>query len=161
MSKLPAIVTAVALLAFQQAPAAEPLRLENGTLALRFDAASGTLAAIENKLVGETYAVSGDGFAVETTQGTVALSDTALKSLQHDSGSVSVRYEGKGLTVEVRHFLGRGKKQWDVVLCKGRAHSPRQEEPLHQRANLRAEQTVAVLLDEIVHVCLGVHISFV
>ena len=96
MSKLPAIVTAVALLAFQQAPAAEPLHLENGTLALRFDAASGTLTAIENKLVGETYAVSGDGFAVETTQGTVALSDTALKSLQHDSGSVSARYEGKG-----------------------------------------------------------------
>ena len=89
-----------------QAPAAEPLRLESGTLALCFDAASGTLATIENRITGETYGVSGDAFAIETSQGTVALSDTALKSLQHDGGSVSARYEGKGLTVEICHFLG-------------------------------------------------------
>ena len=109
MTKLPMIVTAVALLAFQQAPAADPLRLENGTLALHFDAASGTLAAIGNKLTGETYPVSGDAFAIETSQGTVALSDTALKSFQHDAGSVSAQYEGAGLTVEVRHRLGAGR----------------------------------------------------
>ncbi|MBM3272586.1 hypothetical protein FJY94_04925 [Candidatus Kaiserbacteria bacterium] len=109
MTKLPIIVTAVALLAFQQGPAAEPLRLDNGTLALDFDAASGTLTAIGNRLTGETYVVSGDAFAIDTSQGTVALSDTALTSLEHDGSSLSARYEGKGLTVEVGHLLGRGR----------------------------------------------------
>jgi hypothetical protein len=44
--------------------AAEPLRLENDKLALRFNAASGMLTAIENKLTGESYSVSG---AAQTT----------------------------------------------------------------------------------------------
>jgi hypothetical protein len=109
MTKLPTIVTALALLAFQQGSAAEPLRLDNGTLALDFDAASGTLAAIGNRLTGETYVVSGDAFAIDTSQGTVALTDTVLKSLQDDGGSVTARYEGKGLTVEVCHVLGSGR----------------------------------------------------
>lgn len=96
MTKLPMIVTTVALLAAYRAPAAEPLRLENGTLALDFDAASGTLAAIGNRLTGETYAVSGDAFTIETTQGTVALSDTALKSLQSANWKLAARSTSLG-----------------------------------------------------------------
>ncbi len=68
------IATAMALLVSHHAPAAEPLRLENDRLALRFDAASGTLTAVENKLTGETYRVSGDEFAVDAVEFAVEFS---------------------------------------------------------------------------------------
>jgi len=56
----PTLTLLTALLFAPLAPicAAESLRLENDKLALRFDAASGTLTAVENKLTGETYTVN-------------------------------------------------------------------------------------------------------
>ncbi len=72
MTRLSALLTI--LLVTSTASAAASLRLENDTIALRFDAASGVLTAVENKLAGETYAVGGDEFAVETVESEVDLS---------------------------------------------------------------------------------------
>ena len=44
------------------------LILENGTFRAELDRQSGGLCAVTNKLTGETYAVTGDAFAVEIHQ---------------------------------------------------------------------------------------------
>ena len=48
--------------------AQEPLRLENSQIGLTFDGKAGTLTAIENKLVGETYQIRGEEFGIEASE---------------------------------------------------------------------------------------------
>jgi hypothetical protein len=91
--------------------AAEPLRLENNTLALRFDATSGTLTAVENKLTGETYAVSGDEFAIEAVEFGIEFGKTKLAAVKQSGGTLDARYEADGMTVEVTYAL-RGENHF-------------------------------------------------
>lgn len=86
--------------------AAEPLRLENDKLALGFDAASGALTAVENKLTGEIYSVSGDKFAIEAVEGDVGFARLKPVAVKLTGDTLAAQYQGAGLTVEVRHRLG-------------------------------------------------------
>lgn len=74
--------------------AAAPLRLENDKLVLCFDAASGTLTAVENKLSGETYNVSGDGFAIEAVQGDTTFATLKAATVKLSGETLDARYEG-------------------------------------------------------------------
>lgn len=85
--------------------AAEPLRLENNKLALRFDAASGTLTAIENKLTDESYGVSGDEFAIEAVEFGIKFAQFTLKTMRRSGDTLTARYEGGAMTVEVAWTL--------------------------------------------------------
>ena len=59
-------VACLAWLGFARTQGQESLTLENSRVGLGFDRSTGTLVAIQNKLTGETYSVSGDEFAIET-----------------------------------------------------------------------------------------------
>lgn len=89
--------------------AVEPLRLENDQLALRFDAASGTLTAVQNKLTAETYGISGDEFAVEATDFGVSFADAKIISLKRRSGVLEAQYRSDGMTIAVSYTLRRGQ----------------------------------------------------
>ena len=56
------------LLAVGGVGAQEPLRLENSQIGLTFDRKTGTLTAIENKLVGETYQIHGEECGIEASE---------------------------------------------------------------------------------------------
>lgn len=89
-NSLPA--TAAIVLAGLAAHAAEPFRLENAALSLRFDSGSGTLTAIENRLTGETYGVSDDEFLAETPNGGFRFADAKLVSIKYHREVVEARY---------------------------------------------------------------------
>ena len=93
------------LLAVGGVGAQEPLRLENGQIGLRFNRKTGTLTAIENKLVGETYQIRGEEFGIEASEFKVAQGDLKLVSLDRQGEAVKARYEGKGMTVEAVYTL--------------------------------------------------------
>ena len=84
--------------------AAEPLRLENDKLVLCFDAASGTLNAVENKLTGETYSVSGDGTWTVNSSGTYSYS-----RVNRSSGLLQVNDSVSGASSLYVGFVGA----WD------------------------------------------------
>ena len=124
MKSLPAtMVTAVALLAFGQAPAADPLRLENGTLALRFDAASGTLTAVENKPAGETYNVSGDEFAVEAVEFRTGWGDAKLVEFKAEGDVRTASYQTKELTIRVQWTLRRHFAEKQITVTSPRDYA--------------------------------------
>ena len=122
MNTLTIVVTMVAWLTCHQAPAAEPLRLENDQLALCFDAASGTLAAVENKLTGETYRVSGDEFAADAVEFAVEFSQHRPAAVQLAAGTLAVRYEGEAMNVEAVWTLSRNhhfaEKRITLTACR-------------------------------------------
>ncbi len=105
MNELPVIFSL--LLAVLAVHAAEPLRLENDKLALRFDAASGMLTAVENKLTGETYAVRGDEFAIEAVEFGIEFSQLKPAAVKQTGDTLTARYEGGGMNVEVAWTLRR------------------------------------------------------
>ena len=90
MNKFPALVPL--LLAVFTVQAAEPVRLENDRLTLHFDAVSGTLVTVQNKLAAESYEISGDEFAVEAVEFNLAFADVQLVSLQCGSETLEARY---------------------------------------------------------------------
>ncbi len=105
------VITAVCLatLAPASAPATrgeDALVLENERLGLRFDRKIGTLTALDNKLTGETYRVSGDKFAVEAVEFRLALSEAKVSSLKLGDRVLHVSYRGDEMTVEVTYALG-------------------------------------------------------
>jgi hypothetical protein len=106
MNTLNSIVTTLAF-ASHLVLAAEPLRLENDALALRFEAASGTLSAVENKLTGETCDVSGDEFVVEAMEFAVELSQFKPAAVGLAGDALTARYERESMTVEVAWTLHR------------------------------------------------------
>ena len=93
------------LLAVGGVAAQEPLRLENSQIGLTFDRKTGTLTAIENKLVGETYQIRGEEFGIEASEFKLAQGDLKLVSLDRQGDAVKARYEGKGMTVEAVYTL--------------------------------------------------------
>jgi len=117
------MVTAVALLAFGQAPAADPLRLENGTLALRFDAASGTLTAVENRLAGEAYHVSGDEFAVEAVEFRTGWADAKLVEFKAEGDVRTASYQTKELTIRVQWTLRRHFAEKQITVTSPRDYA--------------------------------------
>jgi hypothetical protein len=82
--------------------------LENAALRLAFDRAAGGLTAIGNKLTGETYAVSGDAFAVETTAFRRDQAEMRQVAWTATTDAVSARYADSDLTVEVAYELRPG-----------------------------------------------------
>lgn len=82
--------------------------LETAALRLDFDRAAGGLAVITNKLTGETYAVSGDAFAVETTAFRRTQAEMRQVAWTATAGSVTARYADVDLTVEVAYELRPG-----------------------------------------------------
>jgi len=89
-----------------EAPAEEDFVLQNSQLAARFDRGSATLAAIENKLTGETYRVSGDQFSVEAVEFRFDLLGAELSTLKCGDGLFRVRYQGDAMTADVTYTLG-------------------------------------------------------
>lgn len=83
----------------------ETLTLENGRVGLSFNRSTGTLIAIQNKLVGETYQVRDDSFEVEACEFRVRQADAKLTSLQQEAGAVKSRYEAGEITIEVAYTL--------------------------------------------------------
>jgi hypothetical protein len=79
--------------------------LENTQLALRFDAQSGTLLAIHNKLTGETYQVGGDRFAVEAADFRLDFPQVKLSSLKQQGETLKAQYQGDTMTIDVTYTL--------------------------------------------------------
>ncbi|MHB8863268.1 MAG: hypothetical protein ACYC6N_12735 [Pirellulaceae bacterium] len=107
------------------APGQATLTLQNERMGLSFDQGTGALVAIENKLAGEQYAVSGDEFALEAVEfsrgfsqfkpGTVTLiGDTFRASYESDLVHVDVVwtldrqhvFAEKRMTVTCTHACG-------------------------------------------------------
>ncbi|MDD5521780.1 MAG: hypothetical protein PHI84_13265 [Kiritimatiellae bacterium] len=83
------------------------LFLENERLALRFDRNTGTLTAIQNKLTGENYSVSGDEFAVEVVDFRHDFAEAKVVSLKHRSRTLEACYRSGDMTIEVTYTLER------------------------------------------------------
>ncbi len=79
--------------------------LETAALRLEFDRAAGGLIAITNKLTGETYAVSGDAFAVETTAFRRAQAEMRQVAWSATAEAVTARYADADIEVEVTYEL--------------------------------------------------------
>lgn len=109
--RLAPIVCLCVLLTAVYARSQEPLRLENSRIALQFDRTTGTLAAVENKHAGETYAVRGDESAVEAVEFHTAFADLRLVSLGRQGQVVTARYQHDGLTIEATYTL-RGENHF-------------------------------------------------
>jgi hypothetical protein len=91
--------------------AQESLRLENAQIGLTFEAKTGTLTAIDNKLTGETYQIRGDEYDIDAVEFHAAFADLKLVSLTRQGKAVTARYGGKGITVEAVYTLG-GENQF-------------------------------------------------
>jgi len=71
--------------------------LDNDLLGARFDAKTGSLIQLTNKLTDETMDVGGDEFQIETTEFTLSQKDAALVSLVERSGEkIVTTYRAKG-----------------------------------------------------------------
>ncbi len=79
--------------------------LESATMQLEFDCAAGELTAITNKLTGETCAVSGDTFAIETTAFHRTQAEMRQSAWTATAQAVTARYADADLTVEVVYEL--------------------------------------------------------
>jgi hypothetical protein len=79
--------------------------LETAALRLEFDRAAGGLIAITNKLTGETYAVSGDAFAIETTAFRRAQAEMRQVAWSATAEAVTARYADADIEVEVTYEL--------------------------------------------------------
>lgn len=79
--------------------------LENATLRLTFDRFAGGLTAIANKLTGETCAVSGDTFAIETTAFLRTQAELRQTDWTATADTVTARYADADLTVEIAYEL--------------------------------------------------------
>ncbi|MDD1612791.1 MAG: glycoside hydrolase family 127 protein, partial [Methylococcaceae bacterium] len=80
--------------------------LENKHLSLTVSEQTGAMIRLENKLTGEVYTITGDEFAVNTTERQFAFSDAKLASLAQEGGKVTARYEHPKLNIEVAYSLG-------------------------------------------------------
>ncbi|MBM4033643.1 MAG: hypothetical protein FJ291_17935 [Planctomycetes bacterium] len=85
--------------------------LENGRLGLSFDEKTGTLAAIRNKLAGESYAVRDDLFEIEAADFRVGQADAKLVALERQPGTLKATYGAGALTIEVAYTL-RGENHF-------------------------------------------------
>jgi hypothetical protein len=77
----------------------------NAALRLELDRTAGGLRAITNKLTGETYAVSGDAFEVETTAWRRSQADLHQVSWEAEAHALRARYTDADLTVEIAYEL--------------------------------------------------------
>jgi hypothetical protein len=80
--------------------------LENAFLRLAFDRQAGGLAAIINKLTGETYAVTGDAFTIETTAFRRTQGEMRQVEWCAAANAVTARYADADLTVDIAYELG-------------------------------------------------------
>ncbi len=102
------VVSFACLLVLSQAEAGGALLLENGRLGLSFDRNTGTLAAIQNKLTGETYQVGGDRFSVEAVDFRLDFPQVKLTSLKQQGEALKARYQGGEMT-DRRNLHARGR----------------------------------------------------
>jgi hypothetical protein len=79
--------------------------LKNAALRLEFDREAGGLRSVTNKLTGETYAVRGDAFSVETTALTRAQNDMRQVQWTATAQTVTARYSDAEVTVDVVYEL--------------------------------------------------------
>jgi hypothetical protein len=97
--------------------------LENAALRLEFDRNIGGLTAIANKLTGETYAVTGDTFVVETTAFRRSQAEMQKVDWTVTAESITARYADADLTVEVAYELRPGdhffQKRLTVTFASG------------------------------------------
>ena len=84
----------------------ETLTLENAHVGLSFDRSTGSLVALLNKSTGETYRVSGDGFAVEALEFRQVFSQFKPGTMKLSGDTLTADYEGEALRVAVRWTLG-------------------------------------------------------
>jgi len=88
------------------AAAPDGLALENQRLRLSFDATSGALREVWNKMTGEAYRVAGDEFSVETTEEWGKFSDFKLETREVLGGVLRLAYRADRMRVEVSWTLG-------------------------------------------------------
>ena len=89
-----------------QAQEPDALMLENGSIGLSFDRATGCLVAVRNKLTGEMYQVRGDEFAVTAVEFSLEFSEFNPVSVDLTDDRLAVRYESPAMTAEVQWTLG-------------------------------------------------------
>jgi len=82
--------------------------LQNAALRLDFDRNIGGLTAITNKLTGETCAVTGDAFAVETTSFRRAQAAMRQMAWSATAEAVTARYGDADIEIEVAYELRPG-----------------------------------------------------
>lgn len=82
--------------------------LDNAALRLGFDREAGGLRSVKNKLTGETYAVTGDAFAVETTAFRRGQPEMRQVEWTAMADRVIARYADTNLAVEVTYELRPG-----------------------------------------------------
>jgi len=105
LSVLLIVSACLALLGCARASAQDAPVLENARLGLTFDAKTGTLTALENKLTGEIYAIRGDEFAVEAVEFRLDFPDATRASAGLRDGAFHAQYLGEGMIVEVVYAL--------------------------------------------------------
>jgi hypothetical protein len=93
------------------APAQEPetLTLANSQVGLSFDCHTGSLIAVQNKLTGETYRVSGDEFAVETVESLLTFPLFRAAAVKVTGDTLTARHETEAMHAEVAWTLGRDR----------------------------------------------------
>lgn len=89
-----------------QAQGPDALMLENGSIGLSFDRATGCLVAVRNKLTGEMYQVRGDEFAVTAVEFSLEFSEFNPVSVDLTDDRLKMRYESPAMTAEVQWTLG-------------------------------------------------------
>jgi hypothetical protein len=94
----------------EPAPSGKPssVIIENAALRLEFNRQAGGLVAITSKLTGETYAVTGDAFALETTAFRRGQPEMRQVEWTATAERVTARYTDADLTVEVAYGLRPG-----------------------------------------------------
>lgn len=93
MRTLAVVLALSGMCLWQHASAADLLRLENRAVALGFDATSGVLVLIENKLAGDVYRVVSDEFAVEAVEFHVAFSECTPVAVSLAGSTFTARYD--------------------------------------------------------------------
>jgi hypothetical protein len=79
--------------------------LENAAMRLEFDREAGGLRSVTNKLTGETYAVRGDAFSVETTALTRAQKEMRQVQWTATAQTVTAYYSNAEVIVDVAYEL--------------------------------------------------------
>ena len=80
-------------------------RLENSTLALDLTEPGGALTAVQNRVTGEMYDVSRDGFGLEVTGQVLSDMDLTPAGVTRAAGRIDFRFTHPLLTAELRYTL--------------------------------------------------------
>lgn len=82
------------------------LRLDNDLIGMSFEKRTGTLEAIENKLTGEIYRISGDTFGVEADEFMIGFDEVRINTLKKEGNKFFASYRSGVMAIDVIYILG-------------------------------------------------------